>query len=367
MLLSPKKNAKNRYAKMIKEPMDLGTIRQRMENFEYIAEDGGDDAIEGAKRFVNDLLLVFDNCQTFNRPGSGLYLLAAQMLEFCRVDLLGSYGDGKIRKQAVYGKKTSATPHSKSTSSSLTKDFSVSHWHDFNIRFQSKDEDIVEEKEEQEQEKDPRLKLIETFSNALQLQGDLNPNLRLQMLKYLCDMSCVTSFARKALRRRREQREEIYSKSRDSCKSALDDAKQKHGGSLGNIKSDTVLALKRLSHAHQRRADATRESLRLAFIGTDSKGSKYYWHGANNVRVFEKSNPIRVQVSEHGSVLIQNSTNSTDEENGKRWSRVSDFHTANAETHPIHAVLKSLDHDKDKKLIFVLERIRQHAEFCHRR
>ena len=352
--------------------MDLGTIRQRMENFEYIAEDGGDDAIEGAKRFVKDLLLVFDNCQTFNRPGSGLYLLAAQMLEFCRVDLLGSYGDGKIRKQAVYGKKKStssaATPHAKSASSSVANNFSVANWHDFNIRFQSnnKDEDFEEDIEEEEQEKDPRLKLIESFSNALQLQGDLNPNLRLQMLKYLCDMSCVTSFARKALRRRREQRDENYSRARDSCKSALEDAKQKHGGSLGNITPDTVLALKRLSHAHQRRADATRGSMRLAFIGTDSKGSKYYWHGASNVRVFEKSNPIRVQVSEHGSVLIQNSSNSN-EENGKRWSRVSDFHTANAETHPIHAVLKSLDRDADKKLIFVLERIRQHAEFSHRR
>ena len=163
---------------------DQGTDGSRYDSsthgkFEYIAEDGGDDAIE-VKRFVKDLLLVFDNCQTFNRPGSGLYLLAAQMLEFCRVDLLGSYGEGKIRKQAVYGKKKkdAATPHAKSASS-VANNFSIANWHDFNIRFQSnkKDEDFEEDIEEKEQE-DPRLKLIESFSNTLQLQGDLSPNLR---------------------------------------------------------------------------------------------------------------------------------------------------------------------------------------------
>ena len=167
------------------------------------------------------------------------------------------------------------------------------------------------------------------------------------MLKYLCDMSCVTSFARKALRRRREQRDENYSRARDSCKSALEDAKQKHGGSLGNITPDTVLALKRLSHAHQRRADATRGSMRVAFIGTDSKGSKYYWHGANNVRVFEKSNPIRFKSRSTDLSLLKTVVMK------RREALVTcvDFHTANAKTHPIHAVLKSLDHDKDKKLI----------------
>ena len=109
-LTNSRKRPQNRYAKMIKEPMDLGTIRQRMENFEYIAEDGGVDAIEGAKRFVKDLLLLR---QLSNLQSSGFWIVSTRCsdVEFCRVDLLGSYGEGKIRKQAVYGKKKKMLLH----------------------------------------------------------------------------------------------------------------------------------------------------------------------------------------------------------------------------------------------------------------
>jgi len=357
------------YAEMIKEPMDLGTIRQRVENFEYISEDGSNN-IEGAKRFVHDLLLVFNNCQTFNRPGSGLYLLAAQMLEFCRVDLLGTYGEGKIRKQAVYTNNNgtgASISSSSAVATSSSKDISVANWHDFNIPLVMNE--IGEEENEEEVTKvafeDTRLKLIKTISNSLQNEDDLSPNLRLIMLKYLCDMSCVTRAARKSLRRRRDRRDEISYTARDSCKSALDEEKQKNGGSLGSISEDAVLMLKQLSHAYQRHLDDRKLSPKLHFIGSDSSGSRYYWHGASGVKVYENSNPIRVKVSEHGSILIRNNS----ENNGKRWSCVSDFSKLE-QNHPIASVSKSLSEkndESDKRVGFMLNRIQEHAKYCHRR
>jgi len=57
------------YPKIIKRPMDLKTIRQKAKSNEY--QDGWD--------FAEDMRLVWENAKTYNRPGSGIFLVAEQL------------------------------------------------------------------------------------------------------------------------------------------------------------------------------------------------------------------------------------------------------------------------------------------------
>jgi len=57
------------YPKIIKRPMDLGTIEQKCTGGRY----------EDAWRFAEDMRLVWENAKTYNRPGSGIYLVAEQL------------------------------------------------------------------------------------------------------------------------------------------------------------------------------------------------------------------------------------------------------------------------------------------------
>jgi len=57
------------YPKIIKRPMDLGTIQKRAHGGKYA--DGW--------AFAEDMRLVWENAKTYNRPGSGIYLVAEQL------------------------------------------------------------------------------------------------------------------------------------------------------------------------------------------------------------------------------------------------------------------------------------------------
>lgn len=57
------------YPKIIKRPMDLGTMQDRCESGQY----------SDAWTFAEDMRLVWENAKTYNRPGSGIYLVAEQL------------------------------------------------------------------------------------------------------------------------------------------------------------------------------------------------------------------------------------------------------------------------------------------------
>ncbi|KAJ0401508.1 hypothetical protein P43SY_009368 [Pythium insidiosum] len=54
------------YLQVVKVPMDLGTIRNKLGKNEY----------KKAAEFARDVRLVWDNCKLYNQDGSDLYLLA---------------------------------------------------------------------------------------------------------------------------------------------------------------------------------------------------------------------------------------------------------------------------------------------------
>jgi bromodomain-containing factor 1 len=57
------------YRDIIKNPMDLSTIRRKLDNGQY--EDGDE--------FDADIRLMFQNCYTFNAPGSEVYNLGKEL------------------------------------------------------------------------------------------------------------------------------------------------------------------------------------------------------------------------------------------------------------------------------------------------
>ena len=54
------------YPIIVKRPMDLGTIKQRLENDEY----------ESLEQAAADMRLVWTNCMSYNQDGSEFYFLA---------------------------------------------------------------------------------------------------------------------------------------------------------------------------------------------------------------------------------------------------------------------------------------------------
>ncbi len=58
------------YFKIIKHPMDLGTIKKRLENSYYWS----------AKECIQDFNTMFTNCYVYNKPGEDVVLMA-QTLE----------------------------------------------------------------------------------------------------------------------------------------------------------------------------------------------------------------------------------------------------------------------------------------------
>ena len=58
------------YHKIITKPMDLGTIRKRLENNYYWC----------GKECINDFTTMFSNCYRYNKPGEDVVVMA-QALE----------------------------------------------------------------------------------------------------------------------------------------------------------------------------------------------------------------------------------------------------------------------------------------------
>ena len=90
------------YMSVIKEPMDLGTIRKKMGKYASKAE------------FLRDVDLVFSNCKTYNKPGTLPEVLCARVEAFWR-DLLDRYAFSLIPDDAAAPSVTSpvsATPMS---------------------------------------------------------------------------------------------------------------------------------------------------------------------------------------------------------------------------------------------------------------
>ena len=57
------------YPKVVKTPMDLGTVKAKLERGEY----------SSAKEFRHDTNLVWTNCMTYNADGSDYYLIASNL------------------------------------------------------------------------------------------------------------------------------------------------------------------------------------------------------------------------------------------------------------------------------------------------
>jgi hypothetical protein len=55
------------YLKVVKQPMDLGTIRKRADAGHYPMP----------AELLADVRLVFDNARTYNPPGSDVYVMAS--------------------------------------------------------------------------------------------------------------------------------------------------------------------------------------------------------------------------------------------------------------------------------------------------
>ena len=62
------------YKEVIKNPMDFGMMRTKVENGAY---GKGSDAVVG---FYNDFMLVFDNCALYNDEDGEVGLEAARLL-----------------------------------------------------------------------------------------------------------------------------------------------------------------------------------------------------------------------------------------------------------------------------------------------
>lgn len=54
------------YPKIVKKPMDLGTVKRKMERGQY----------ETIEECAADIRLIWTNCKTYNADGSDFYLLA---------------------------------------------------------------------------------------------------------------------------------------------------------------------------------------------------------------------------------------------------------------------------------------------------
>ena len=65
------------YLDVIKKPMDLGTMREKVERFEY----------KTFEEFKGDFLLILSNCMLFNKTGSAYYKYAEKLKDTSRAIL----------------------------------------------------------------------------------------------------------------------------------------------------------------------------------------------------------------------------------------------------------------------------------------
>lgn len=72
------------YFELITHPMDLDTVRQKLESGRYLSTPGKEEVEEvvfDAKAFSVDMCLIFNNAQTYNRAGDIFYEAATRLME----------------------------------------------------------------------------------------------------------------------------------------------------------------------------------------------------------------------------------------------------------------------------------------------
>lgn len=72
------------YFDIVTKPMDLDTVRQRLESGHFLSTSGDKDVEEvlfDMKAFENDMRLIFENAKTYNRVGDFYYESATRLLE----------------------------------------------------------------------------------------------------------------------------------------------------------------------------------------------------------------------------------------------------------------------------------------------
>merc|ERR1712096_288991 len=76
------------YFSIIKNPIDLGTIKQRIK----------EDYYKTLEEYLDDINLVWDNCLTYNRPGSEISIMAETLIKlFKKLLKKHKINDDKIR------------------------------------------------------------------------------------------------------------------------------------------------------------------------------------------------------------------------------------------------------------------------------
>lgn len=107
------------YYTVVKNPMDLGTVKRKLENFEY---QMGDEAL-------TDIRLVFDNCFLYNKPQDDIYSMAKD-LETVFESKMRDYPDHepehRIMKNPAGGKPTTKVVPATTTSDLTPARISVS-------------------------------------------------------------------------------------------------------------------------------------------------------------------------------------------------------------------------------------------------
>ena len=78
------------YLMIIKEPMDLGTVKKKLDRKEYTSESS----------IRSDIDLIWANCKRYNQPGSDIYRAAEKMEKLCKSRLTNSNcTQGLLRKR----------------------------------------------------------------------------------------------------------------------------------------------------------------------------------------------------------------------------------------------------------------------------
>lgn len=87
------------YHKIIKQPMDLGTIKKRLENNYYWK----------AQEAIDDFQVMFDNCYIYNKPGEDVVVMA-QSLEKLFKGKLAAMPKEEIKIESSTGKTAKKKP-----------------------------------------------------------------------------------------------------------------------------------------------------------------------------------------------------------------------------------------------------------------
>lgn len=87
------------YHKIIKQPMDLGTIKKRLENNYYWK----------AQEAIDDFQTMFDNCYVYNKPGEDVVVMA-QALEKIFKGKLATMPKEEIKIESSSGKSAKKKP-----------------------------------------------------------------------------------------------------------------------------------------------------------------------------------------------------------------------------------------------------------------